>query len=587
MKLHLNPYPSDISCAHAYALALVQGGAEGLTCGISKDSLKSFSYSGLEASVCINTDLSQDPMCRKGIWKPISSGTCVSEKVSGQIAMADTGGRTLVRIGGDNMLTGCQPKWTLKVERDGGICSGTKPGFGSCCTTSCFNSEPLSNASCVCNCKPGFVGSRCDRTAPHLSLSLLIFNKTTTDWFASSAADIGKGQPANQYALQSGIAQMLGIPSMYVEFANAVPASNDGTGSGGLLGLYADKPQTTRKSRQLLDVRPGCTRLLESDTNGAGLSRVTVRILTVFEHDLRLLANQVETGLRNGTLESNLDDLGVQLCIMDLGTKFYNAFGFELRSRLPVTPTDALGTEGILLIVFFLLAGLVVAGFFALQVISNRLILNELKRSQTQHKPSELLQRRPLAWRFIHPTSDYDVNYPSSISKQLEKAYLEGWLNNKVHQSRFFYKDHWWTVDFAAMTATEEQKASSGRIKKVISATSFELDNNSSKVMGYYNNKLFSISHNPDGAAVDQSIADQEVVVTNYIGILHEITVEIAIMPSPVPGCYWKVSPGAGSNVVVLIPPGIDKHWFSEFYREDAPDASQWKVCAPPMRIER
>jgi hypothetical protein len=556
-----------------------QAGTETLACKLTEEELKTSAYSGLEASVCVETDLSKDPMCRKGIWKPITSGVCRSEKVAGQIALPDTGDRTLVRVGGANQLTGCQPKWTLNIERDAGVCGGEMRGSGSCCRTTCFNSEPLSNVSCVCKCKPGFVGAECDKTAPHLAVSLLVFNKTVVDWFASKSSEIGLNQPFNQFLLQRSVAQVLGISTSYVEFASAEPSTNDGTGLGGQLGLYADVPATRRRrSRELLQVRPGCTRLLESDTSGAGLSRVNIRILTVFEHDLRLLSNSLEVALRNGTLESSLAEKGLLLCILDQETRFYNAFGFELLSRLPKTPADTLGTEQILLIVFFLLAGLVALVFFCLQVVSNRLHEQEILRHQREHKPVSRLQRRPVAWRFINPANENEVGYPANVSSVLEKAYVDGWLKNKKHKARIFFKDHWWDVNFSCMTATQEGQASSGRIKKVMTPTSFELDGSASNVMGYYNGKLFSIQFNADGTPVDAQVSDQKQLVQSYISTTKEITLELPIMPTPVPGSYWRVEAGAGTDVVKLLPPGIDRNWFSEFWAGDAPDEQEFKV---------
>lgn len=558
-----------------------QEGSETLACKISEGQLASSAYTGLEASVCVETDLSKDPMCRKGIWKPISSGVCRYEQVAGQIAVPDTGGRTLVRIGGANQLTGCQPRWTLNIERDAGVCSGEAKGFGSCCRTSCFNSEPLSNLSCVCKCRPGFVGAECDKTAPHLAVSLLVFNKTVVDWFASKSSEIGRNQPFNQFLLQRSVAQVLGISTSYVEFASAEPSTNDGTGLGGQLGLYAERPISTRRgSRELLQVRPGCTRLLQSDPSGAGLSKVNIRISTVFEHDLRLLANSLEVALRNGTLESSLAEKGLQLCILDQQTRFYNAFGFELLSRLPVTPTDVLGTEGILLIVFFLLGGLVALGFFFLQVISNRLQQQEVLRHQREHRPVSRLQRRPVAWRFINRANGNDVAYPTNVSSVLEKAYIDGWLKNKKHKARIYFQDHWWDVNFATMTATQEDQAASGRIKAISTPTTFELDDSASKVMGYYNGKLFSIQLNPDGTAVDVSLADQRQIVQSYNSLAKEIVLELPIIPTPMQGSYWRVEAGAGTDVVKLLPPGIDKNWFAEFWTGDAPDEQEFKVGA-------
>ena len=93
----------------------------------------------------------------------------------------------------------------MQVARDAGSCSGVVLGLGSCCTQKCFNSLPLSNTSCICNCPHGFVGQQCDNTANHVYVSLLIFNKTRSDWVAENQKQIGGGQPYNQFVLRGGV----------------------------------------------------------------------------------------------------------------------------------------------------------------------------------------------------------------------------------------------------------------------------------------------------------------------------------------------------------------------------------------------
>eukprot|EP00282_Hemiselmis_andersenii_P039092 CAMPEP_0169434588 /NCGR_PEP_ID=MMETSP1042-20121227/4611_1 /TAXON_ID=464988 /ORGANISM="Hemiselmis andersenii, Strain CCMP1180" /LENGTH=364 /DNA_ID=CAMNT_0009545177 /DNA_START=94 /DNA_END=1185 /DNA_ORIENTATION=- len=203
-------------------------GTEGLACRIPQSRLSTSIYKGVDLYVCVDTDISLDPLCRKGLWKTLAAGVCVGERVSGQIRLPDTGGRTLVRVGGPNELTGCQPEWEMSIDRDNGLCAGVIQGTGSCCTSSCVNSPQLSNFSCICKCPPGYTGLQCDRTAPHIRASILVFNKTLTDWIPSTSADVGRDQPENQFQLQNAISGMLGVPTMYVEFADAEAASNEG-----------------------------------------------------------------------------------------------------------------------------------------------------------------------------------------------------------------------------------------------------------------------------------------------------------------------------------------------------------------------
>ncbi len=94
--------------------------------------------------------------------------------------------------------------WDMSVQRERGECNGVVLGLGSCCTQKCFNSKPLSNTSCICDCSPGFVGQECDSTANHVYISLLVLNKTRADWVAENYVQIGKNQPYNQFILRGG-----------------------------------------------------------------------------------------------------------------------------------------------------------------------------------------------------------------------------------------------------------------------------------------------------------------------------------------------------------------------------------------------
>jgi hypothetical protein len=47
---------------------------------------------------------------RNDRWETVMAGVCLGEQVTGVIGLFETGGRTLVRIGGPGELTGCQPR---------------------------------------------------------------------------------------------------------------------------------------------------------------------------------------------------------------------------------------------------------------------------------------------------------------------------------------------------------------------------------------------------------------------------------------------------------------------------------------------
>lgn len=52
------------------------------------------------------------------------------------------------------------------------------------------------------------------------------------------------------------------------------------------------------------------------DSSGVGLSRVSLRVLVTFEHELRGLQTEIENSLRNGTLQKILQGKGIRLCII-------------------------------------------------------------------------------------------------------------------------------------------------------------------------------------------------------------------------------------------------------------------------------
>ena len=66
---------------------------------------------------------------------------------------------------------------------------------------------------------------------------------------------------------------------------------------------------------------------------GAGLTKVDVRLVYTFEHELPMARSVVEVAVRNGTLESALAAKGIFLCVIDSDMFNYNAFGFKMEAR--------------------------------------------------------------------------------------------------------------------------------------------------------------------------------------------------------------------------------------------------------------
>jgi len=239
-----------------------------------------------------------------------------------------------VRVGGAGTITGCQPRWTLRVDRSKGSCTAVDRGYGNCCSHSCVNGYRDRSRACLCVCPPGFVGALCDRTAPHLMVSLTIFNQSRVDWWVTDSAQIGQGQTQNEYLFTSTLASVIGILPSRVELAYAKSQAQLGTGA-------QDSPTAQRRNaaaggvggqgeRRLV---PHCASAADMEVVGAGLTKVDVRLVYTFEHELPMARSVVEVAVRNGTLESALAAKGIFLCVIDSDMFNYNAFGFKMEAR--------------------------------------------------------------------------------------------------------------------------------------------------------------------------------------------------------------------------------------------------------------
>lgn len=56
----------------------------------------------------------------------------------------------------------------------------------------------------------------------------------------------------------------------------------------------------------------------KQDANGKGLSRVQLRVLTAFEHELIGLKKRLESNLNNRTLDAALLTYGLRLCTLNV-----------------------------------------------------------------------------------------------------------------------------------------------------------------------------------------------------------------------------------------------------------------------------
>ena len=103
--------------------------------------------------------------------------------------------------------------------------------YGNCCANKCANGYHTRETACACVCPPGLVGLLCDRTAPHLLLTVTVFNKTRDDWWVTSSATIGTGQTSNEHLVTSNLARVLGVMSARVELGFARAQTQLGTGA--------------------------------------------------------------------------------------------------------------------------------------------------------------------------------------------------------------------------------------------------------------------------------------------------------------------------------------------------------------------
>ena len=134
------------------------GTEEALACPITTEQRNVHDYAGLEVYVCQGVNVREDPYCTKGRWVPIISGACIGETVTGTVELTDIGSRLLIRVGGPGQLTGCQPRWSLRVDRSRSTCTAVKRGLGNCCSNTCANGYHDRKRACKCVCPPGFVG---------------------------------------------------------------------------------------------------------------------------------------------------------------------------------------------------------------------------------------------------------------------------------------------------------------------------------------------------------------------------------------------------------------------------------------------
>ena len=244
---------------------------EALACPITMAQRSLHEYSGLELTVCVGVNARLDPYCTRGRWVPIVTGVCIGETVTGSIELTDVGSRLLVRVGGAGTITGCQPRWTLRVDRSKGSCTAVDRGYGNCCSHSCVNGYRDRSRACLCVCPPGFVGALCDRTAPHLMVSLTIFNQSRVDWWVTDSAQIGQGQTQNEYLFTSTLASVIGILPSRVELAYAKSQAQLGTGA-------QDSPTAQRRNAAAGGGRrpggaPPCASLRERGRHGGGRRR--------------------------------------------------------------------------------------------------------------------------------------------------------------------------------------------------------------------------------------------------------------------------------------------------------------------------
>ena len=373
---------------------------EALACPVTKAQRDAHDYSGLELTVCVGVNVRLDPYCTRGRWVPVITGSCIGETVTGSIELTDFGSRLLVRVGGPGDLTGCQPRWSLSVDRFKGSCTAVDRGYGNCCDHECVNGYRDRSKACLCICPPGFVGTLCDRTAPHLLLSLTVFNQSRVDWWVSDSSQIGHGQTQNAHMFTSTLAQALGILPSRVELAYAKTQTQLGTGA-------QDSP-TARRSESAGGVGdrrvvPHCASTADMEVAGTGLTKVDVRLIYTFEHELPMARSMVEVAIRNGTLETALAGQGTYLCVIEWAMLNYNAFGFKMESRDVQQMYESIGLTDVLLLVFIALGVGLMVFYTALQVLVARSLEMDATRHLREYKPVQKIEKQAVGWRLVNP----------------------------------------------------------------------------------------------------------------------------------------------------------------------------------------
>jgi len=403
------------------------------------------------------------------------------------------------------------------------------------------------------------VGILCERTSPHLSITLTVFNSSRTDWWVADSAGVGKGQTENEHTLTSTIASVLGIKPSRVELAYSKAQEQLGTGAQSAIG---GRRGERRVVEHCLDAEGGI--------RGIGLAKVEVRLLYTFEHELPTARSKIKFALTNGTLEEALAAKDLYLCFIDSNILNYNSFGFKMESRDVSQVPNGISLTDVLLIVFSLMGVAVVLLYLGLQVMVQRSLELDATRHLREYMPIRKIEKQVVGWRLVHPDTKEPMHLPSSLNKELEAFYITQWLQEGDPLYTFDLPlAGKWTADFSAMRAYENTAGQTLMVVKVKDGMTMTLDRSSSQNDHFYNARSVTITAIPENS--DPRLLNQERQVSAYSALLREIRTESPFVPPPPPGIQITIGGKMGLAYRDLLAPGMDYQLSVDFVLEEQP----------------
>jgi hypothetical protein len=454
---------------------------------------------------------------------------------------------------------------------------------------------------------------------PHASVAFTVFNRTRDSWWVASHTLIGKGQTEVEYTLISTLASLLGLLPIRVEFAFAAQQGQLGTGAQSLVaprtrralsgliatgggGRHADEGVEAESGAGMdaeADVEAEVGDMLQvytdglgeqgvegvrgeagqrreqsvcakDDLQGEGLSRVDVRLLYTFDHELSFARGLVQYAVTNGTFEKALADKGIYLCVIQSVMYNYNAFGFRMAARDVMQKSSGMKLQDVLIILFIVLAVVVLGIYVLLQYLVLRSRKRDAERHLTEHKPIIRLEKQAVGWRLVHPNTQQPMHLTPKLNREMEAWYVKDWLQDGDPLFTFeLPRMGTWTADFSSMRAFETTAGQSLICVQVKDGMTVVLDRSASQVDHFYSNRSVTITEIPPEA--DRRLLNQERTCSNYSALLRELKVDSPFVPPPPAGIQITIGGRMGSSYRLLLPPGMDYGDIKEFAMDAAP----------------